>query len=185
MEGIMERSLFGVYCAGALDGLGLALLGWKIRSRYTCFQGTFQILLVATGLTVELADASLVWVLLWLGGVLGVLASKYAVHRYLKRIKPDFSTIKLCPEYFSPEMYAYFVLAMLVNYFHIGSACSISIWGAICWSYAFGTTVVLLFMFGGLGLISANLGKPIRYSLRLAVSAGIVALILGCWQILF
>lgn len=92
-----------------------------------------------------------------------------------KQRKANMRSMRPTADYFSPETHAYFLASMLVYYLHVGERYMLPEWGLLSWNLVFGTSVVLLWTMGGIGFMARGLSRPLAYSLRIMVLAGIVA----------
>lgn len=175
-----DRSLFAIYFAYALDGLGLLALGARLGSRFAVLQSVGQIAVVFGGLALESTNVNNGYVLVWLSAILATLVGRVYLRKHMGGMK-RFARLQRAQSGPAPEMLIYFALSLLINYSGIWKLCSSVAWGIHCWTFVFGSTAVLLFTLGGVGLACTRAASLLGYAVRIAVVAGLSALAHGCW----
>lgn len=179
----MEKpSLWIVSYILGLDGIGLIVLATRNKYlRLAAAQGAIQLTVSVTSLLL-LPSISINIKLYWMVGLLLALAARYILHVVLAKRGAVMGGGFLENVYFSPELHAYFFIGAMIYYLAFDRFTWLPFWGRMCWGFAFGTSTVLLWLLGGVGLMSLRLGRKLVFAVRLSILCGLVALAIGMWR---
>lgn len=155
-----------------LDGVGLIVVTNRLRCVLVAIQGIFEIGTGVTGLIILLRGDITIW---WIGLALATLICHILLYHILYKWRVDFSNLRVKRLYFSLETWSYFVLSLFTRYTPLERALNLPEWGTAAWNLLFGTTAVLLWGLGGMGLMSLLSSCFLLTVMRLLLLVGLLS----------